>query len=105
MPIDGPELEERVDQLEQMARWVGGGVVLIGATAGAAVGGWGETAWVIGLFTLLGQITFHYMHSQLNLYAQKEVNYGIVHPLTKILYSMMPLDINLMLIGAVTQRV
>ena len=86
-------------QIEQVSHWVTNGVVLLGVCLGArAHTRPGMLLVTLGL-ALVGDYSFHFVYYQLNLMFRREVDYGALHKVTRILYNLMPINTNLIMIG------
>lgn len=93
-------------QLEQIIHWSTGAFLLIGATFGLARNhSDGQLIWIVGMFALAGETTFHFMYNQLNLYARKGISYGIVQPITKFLYLIMPINNNTLIVAGLLGKI
>lgn len=92
-------------QLEQFVHWIGEGVLIVAATAVCARQTSGDEAWLIGIAALAGGYTFAFVYGQLHLLADRTLDYGFLHVLTRWLYRWMPLSTNVLAIGALTDQV
>ena len=61
--------------------------------------------WLVGMLAIIGGYTFAFVYHQLNLLANRSVNYGFLHTLTRWLYPWMPLSLNLVALGALVNHV
>jgi phosphatidylglycerophosphate synthase len=91
-------------QLEQMAHWVTNGCLLLGTVVGLSHGGNRMWVWVVLAAALIGDYTFHFLYQQLHLAADRNLDYGALHIVTRWLYALMPINTNLLIVGAVASE-
>lgn len=109
--LDGDIARHRDDtsklgaQLEQVVHWLAEGVVVTGATVGVARGAMSDMPWLVGMAALIGTYTFAFVYHQLSLLADRTLDYGALHTITRWLYRFMPLSMNLLALGALLHRV
>ncbi|PGH72148.1 hypothetical protein CN894_11725 [Bacillus thuringiensis] len=87
--------------LEEIVHFVGGSIVLLGATYGASKQGF-LTAWPIGIAAICGGLIFEFGYARILEKANPEVSYGWLYNLTKGLILFMPLNTNILAIGGLT---
>ena len=91
-------------QLEQMVHWTTNGFLLLGITTGLYVTTHNPLIWPLGALTIIGDFTFHFLYIQLYQTADLERDYGFLHTYTRWLYTAMPINTNLMIVGALTNQ-
>lgn len=89
--------------LEQVVHWTTNLCLIAGISAGLYKMNY-PNAMILGLGCLLGDSCFHFFYIQLNYWIDKTTDYGMFHHVTKIIYHLMPVNINLFLIGALCNQ-
>lgn len=85
-------------QLEQTGHWIGNGVLIAGIGLGRLLQDDPRIVLVVTAAALVGDYTFHFIFYQLNLLFNRDLDYGVLHLTTRLLYLAMPINTNLYLL-------
>jgi phosphatidylglycerophosphate synthase len=91
-------------QLEQVAHWIGSGCLILGASWPSITSSSNHSNVIIYSLAIIGVYTFHFVFYQLMLLMAKGHNYGSIHKICRVSYTIMPLEVNLILVFLVIGR-
>jgi phosphatidylglycerophosphate synthase len=89
---------------EQMVHWTTNLTLIAGASLGLYAQTKNDFALMIGVFCMMADACFHYVYIQFNYWMEESVNYGWFHSITKFIYIFMPVNISLLTVCVVINR-
>jgi len=84
---------------EQTIHWTTNLCLIVGISWGLFNQTGSFMTLLLGLLCLVSDSCFHFIYIQLSYWINNEVDYGWFHKITKAIYTVMPLNINLFLLG------
>jgi phosphatidylglycerophosphate synthase len=85
--------------LEQIIHWITNLSLIAGIAWGQFRQSANPSALLLGSMCLISDACFHFLYIQLSYWMDECTNYGFLHKITTSLYTVMPLNINLFLLG------
>ena len=92
-------------QLELICHWVASGLLILGITSGVYEHTHKTIILYLGMLTLIGDYTFHFLYIHLSYTINKDTDYGHLHTVTRWLFRFMPINTNLAIIGGITNNI